>query len=102
MKHIMALSVLAVCLILQGSGCATSRIAKRETQITIDAAGAIAVQGQHTTIADLQQSFANLDIPSNSPIVMRVDKQTAYNHVVAVLNELRTMDYWNVSFATTQ
>ena len=34
------------------------------------------------------------------PVVIRADKRTDYEHVIAVLDACRLCDIWNVSFAT--
>ena len=34
------------------------------------------------------------------PIIIRADKKTAYEHVIAVLDICRKVDIWNFSFAT--
>jgi biopolymer transport protein ExbD len=33
-------------------------------------------------------------------VIVRADKQTAYEHVVRVLDLCRQSDIWNISFAT--
>jgi biopolymer transport protein ExbD len=34
------------------------------------------------------------------PVLIRGDKQTAYEHVIRVLDQCRCADIWNISFAT--
>jgi biopolymer transport protein ExbD len=34
------------------------------------------------------------------PVLIRADKQTAYEHVIGVLDQCRKADLWNISFAT--
>jgi biopolymer transport protein ExbD len=35
------------------------------------------------------------------PVLIRADKATDYEHVIHVLDLCRTVDIWNISFATT-
>ena len=34
------------------------------------------------------------------PIVIRADRQTAYDHIIRVLDLCRQAEIWNISFAT--
>ena len=36
------------------------------------------------------------------PVIIRADRQTAYEHLIRVLDLCRQSDIWNVSFATLQ
>ncbi|MBC8867941.1 MAG: biopolymer transporter ExbD [Planctomycetes bacterium] len=53
-----------------------------------------------------QAGLANLlqrivDIYPGQPILIRADQETAYKHVVGILDLCRQCDIWNISFATT-
>lgn len=37
----------------------------------------------------------------SQPVLIRADKETAYGHVIRVLDVCRQSDIWNVSFATS-
>jgi len=42
-----------------------------------------------------------VDIYPGQPILIRADQETAYKHVVGILDLCRQCDIWNISFATT-
>jgi len=42
-----------------------------------------------------------VDIYPGQPVLIRADKETAYKHVVGVLDMCRRCDIWNISFATS-
>jgi len=42
-----------------------------------------------------------VDLFPGQPVLIRADKDTAYEHVIGVLDTCRGADIWNISFATT-
>ena len=42
-----------------------------------------------------------VDLFPGQPVLIRADKDTAYEHVIRVLDTCRSADIWNISFATT-
>ncbi len=63
--------------------------------------GSVVVNGrtlQDEELGDMLKRLAEL-FPGQ-PVVIRADRQTAYEHVVNVLDRCREADIWNISFAT--
>ena len=63
--------------------------------------GSVVVNGralQNEELGDMLKRLAEL-FPGQ-PVVIRADRQTAYEHVVNVLDRCREADIWNISFAT--
>ena len=83
----------------------TSQLPQRlpgEVILNVKKDGAVWVNGQHLDDARLQQMMQRLTgLFPGQPIVLRADKQTAYEHVMRVLDLCRQSDIWNISFATS-
>ena len=63
--------------------------------------GSIVVNGRTLGDRDLSALLKRLvELFPGQPVLLRADKQTAYEHVVRVLDLCRQADIWNVSFAT--
>lgn len=74
-----------------------------EIILNIRADGSLVVNRQTlsaTELTDLLQQIVGL-FPGQ-PVVIRADRDTAYEHVIRVLDICRRIDVWNVSFATTE
>ena len=72
-----------------------------EVIINISRDGRISVNQQTLTREDLADRLRRLAqfFPGQS-VVIRADKQTAYERLVAVIDTCRLADIWNISFAT--
>jgi biopolymer transport protein ExbD len=63
--------------------------------------GSIVVNGRTLGDRDLAALLKRLvELFPGQPVLLRADRQTAYEHVVKVLDLCRQADIWNVSFAT--
>lgn len=72
-----------------------------EVIVNITRDGQITVNQTTLTAADLQGRLARLaSLFPGQPIVIRADRATAYEHVMAVVDACRMVDIWNISFAT--
>jgi len=72
-----------------------------EVIVNIARDGRITVNQTALTPDDLQGRLARLaKLFPGQPIVIRADRATAYEHVMAVVDACRLVDIWNISFAT--
>jgi len=72
-----------------------------EVIVNVDRDGAITVNRNTLTPADLLDRLARLArLFPGQPIVIRADRATSYEHVMAVMDACRQADIWNLSFAT--
>lgn len=72
-----------------------------EIIINLDADGVIRVNQRVLTLEELGERCRVLAQNfSGQPVVLRADKRTAYEHVLAVMNTCVKADVWNISFAT--
>ena len=64
--------------------------------------GRITINQQELSKADLADRLARLArfFPGQS-VVIRADRQTAYEQLVAIIDTCRLADIWNISFATS-
>lgn len=63
--------------------------------------GSVTVNGQKLTLADVTARLARLaKLYPGQPVVIRADKATPYESLVAVIDACRTADVWNFSLAT--
>jgi biopolymer transport protein ExbD len=63
--------------------------------------GTIVVNSRELDSAGLSSLFERIvELFPGQPVLIRADKQTAYEHVVHVLDLCRKADIWNISFAT--
>ena len=73
-----------------------------EVILNVKKDGTVWVNGQHLEDARLEQMMQRLTgLFPGQPVVLRADKQTAYEHVMRVLDLCRQSDIWNISFATS-
>jgi biopolymer transport protein ExbD len=62
--------------------------------------GAVIVNGRRLNESELAALLKRLvDLFPGQPVLIRADKQTAYEHVIKVLDLCRQADIWNISFA---
>ncbi len=62
--------------------------------------GATTVNGRRLNDSELADLLAHLvQLFPGQPVVIRADRQTAYAHVIRVLDLCRKSDIWNISFA---
>lgn len=62
--------------------------------------GRTVVNGRTLSDAELAVLLKRLvELFPGQPVLLRADKQTAYEHVIKVLDLCRQADIWNVSFA---
>lgn len=74
-----------------------------EIIINVRADGTKVVNSQTLELAQLQALLERLvGLFPGQPILIRADKATAYEHIIAVLDLCRQADLWNISFATSQ
>lgn len=73
-----------------------------EVIINLARDGRITINQQELSKADLADRLARLArfFPGQS-VVIRADRQTAYEQLVAVIDTCRLADIWNISFATS-
>lgn len=63
--------------------------------------GATVVNGRKLSDAELSALLNRLvKLFPGQPVLLRADRETAYQHVIRVLDLCRQADIWNVSFAT--
>ena len=63
--------------------------------------GTVSVNGQTLTLADVTERLTRIaKLYPGQPVVIRADKETAYESLVGVIDACRTADVWNFSLAT--
>jgi len=63
--------------------------------------GAVRVNGTVLTLTELHQRLQKVSkFYPGQPVIIRADKQTAYEKFVAVIDACRAADIWNFSLAT--
>ena len=63
--------------------------------------GTVSVNGQTWTLADVTERLTRIaKLYPGQPVVIRADKETAYESLVGVIDACRTADVWNFSLAT--
>ena len=63
--------------------------------------GAVSVNGQTLTLAEVTERLTRIaKLYPGQPVVIRADKETAYDSLVGVIDACRTADVWNFSLAT--
>ena len=63
--------------------------------------GTVSVNGQTLTLADVTERLTRIaKLYPGQPVVIRADKETAYESLVGVIDAYRTADVWNFSLAT--
>lgn len=62
--------------------------------------GTVIVNGRRLNEAEVAALLKRLvELFPGQPVLLRADKQTAYEHVIKVLDLCRQADIWNISFA---
>jgi len=62
--------------------------------------GRTVVNGRTLSDAELSVLLKRLvELFPGQPVLLRADKQTAYEHVIKILDLCRQADIWNISFA---
>ncbi|MDA0989720.1 MAG: biopolymer transporter ExbD [Verrucomicrobia bacterium] len=73
-----------------------------EVIINIRDDGSTFVNQQQLVGDDLQSLLHRIvAMYPGQPVLIRADKRTAYEHVIAVLDRCRKADIWNIAFATS-
>lgn len=67
-------------------------------EIVIDAGGAVYVDGEAISGEVLEARFAGL--ASDTPVLLRVDARTAFEHFVAVVDRLKASELHDLSIVT--
>lgn len=63
--------------------------------------GSVVVNGRLLNDQELGEMLKRLaQLFPGQPVVLRADRQTAYENVIKVLDRCREADIWNISFAT--
>ena len=63
--------------------------------------GTVSVNGQTLTLAEVTERLTRIArLYPGQPVVIRADKDTAYESLVGVIDACRTADVWNFSLAT--
>lgn len=71
-----------------------------ELIVNIDKAGAFFVNNTEVDAPRLEHLLRQISVWEGHPVIIRADKQTDYEAVIKVLDICRSVDIWNVSFAT--
>ena len=72
-----------------------------EIILNVSSQGVVTINGQVLTLEDLTSRLSRLaKLYPGQPVVIRADKETSYESLVAVIDACRTADVWNFSLAT--
>lgn len=72
-----------------------------ELIINVDAEGAIFINSQPMTAERLSLVLHQIaDEFKSQPVIIRADRKTHHEHVIAILDLCRKADIWNVAFST--
>ncbi len=72
-----------------------------EIILNVSSGGMVSVNGQILSLDDLTKRLSRLSkLYPGQPVVIRADKATSYESLVAVIDACRTADVWNFSLAT--
>jgi len=72
-----------------------------EIILNVSAGGMVSVNGQVLSLDELTKRLSRLaKLYPGQPVVIRADKATSYESLVAVIDACRTADVWNFSLAT--
>jgi biopolymer transport protein ExbD len=73
-----------------------------EIIVNILSDGALVVNRQALSDSDLRALLRRVvKLFPGQPVLIRADRDTAYEHVIRVLDICRSADLWNISFATS-
>lgn len=74
-----------------------------EIILNISRTGDVIVNGRTLSPEELNAMLRRLtEIAGGQPVIIRADRQTAYEHLIRILDLCRQADIWNISFATLQ
>jgi len=72
-----------------------------EVIVNVNRAGVITINGNVLTADDLINRLSRLArLFPGQPIIVRADRETAYQYVMTVVDACKRADIWNISFAT--
>ena len=72
-----------------------------EIILNVSSGGMVSVNGQILSLDELTKRLSRLSkLYPGQPVVIRADKATSYESLVAVIDACRTADVWNFSLAT--
>lgn len=72
-----------------------------EIILNLDKDGTVSVNGQTLSLAEVTERLTRIArLYPGQPVVIRADKETVYDSLVAVIDACRTADVWNFSLAT--
>lgn len=72
-----------------------------EIILNVSAGGMVSVNSQVLSLDELTKRLSRLSkLYPGQPVVIRADKATSYESLVAVIDACRTADVWNFSLAT--
>ncbi len=72
-----------------------------EIILNVRADGTVVVSGRSFDADGLDRLLAQLvEIYPGQPVVIRADRATPYQHVIAVIDACRRAEIWNIAFAT--
>ena len=72
-----------------------------EIILNVSSQGVVTINGQVLTLEDRTSRLSRLaKLYPGQPVVIRADKETSYESLVAVIDACRTADVWNFSLAT--
>ena len=72
-----------------------------EIILNVSAGGMVSVNGQVLSLEELTKRLSRLArLYPGQPVVIRADKATSYESLVAVIDACRSADVWNFSLAT--
>ena len=72
-----------------------------EIILNLDRDGTVSVNGQTLSLAEVTERLTRIaKLYPGQPVVIRADKDTAYESLVGVIDACRTADVWNFSLAT--
>ena len=72
-----------------------------EIILNLNPKGEVSVNGQQLTLAEVTERLTRIaKLYPGQPVVIRADRETAYEHLVSVIDACRAADVWNFSLAT--
>lgn len=72
-----------------------------EIILNVSAGGMVSVNGQVLSLEELSKRLSRLSkLYPGQPVVIRADRATSYESLVAVIDACRSADVWNFSLAT--
>ncbi len=72
-----------------------------EVILNVRADGTVVVSGRTLDADELDRLLARLvEIFPGQPVILRADRSTPYQHVIAVIDACRRAEIWNIAFAT--